>query len=199
MVTNLSFDDEQFDYVFVSDGLHHCHSPHRALLEMYRVSKKGIIVFEARDSFMMRLANRLKLCPEYELEAVVDNGFSAGGVNNTHIPNFIYRWTEREFEKTIQTNNPTGLHKFFYYYSLNLPHDRVSMSKSRFMRYAIAFAKPFVWIFTKCFKNQCNSFAMVSLKPNGSSDLWPWLVVTQGDLEFNRQYAQTNFKQRASK
>jgi ubiquinone/menaquinone biosynthesis C-methylase UbiE len=39
----LSFEDEAFDYVFVHAGLHHCASPHRALLEMYRVARRGIM------------------------------------------------------------------------------------------------------------------------------------------------------------
>lgn len=32
----LTFDDESFDFVIAHSGLHHCYSPHRALLEMYR-------------------------------------------------------------------------------------------------------------------------------------------------------------------
>src|SRR6185312_16748960 len=55
---NLSFDDGAFDAVIVHAGLHHCHSPHRALLEMYRVARKCVIAFEARDSFVMRTAVR---------------------------------------------------------------------------------------------------------------------------------------------
>ena len=31
-VQSLSFDEASFDFVFVSDGLHHCYSPHAALL-----------------------------------------------------------------------------------------------------------------------------------------------------------------------
>src|ERR1700709_2201924 len=33
---NLNYPDNAFDVVFVHAGLHHCYSPHRALLEMYR-------------------------------------------------------------------------------------------------------------------------------------------------------------------
>ena len=41
---NLTFKDEEFDYAIIHQALHHCKSPHRALLEMYRVSKKGAFV-----------------------------------------------------------------------------------------------------------------------------------------------------------
>ncbi len=64
---NLEYPDGAFDFTFVSDGLHHCDSPHRALLEMYRVARKGVIVFESRDSLAMRLAARLGLTGDYEL------------------------------------------------------------------------------------------------------------------------------------
>ncbi len=42
---NLTFADESFDFAFVSDGLHHCRSPHLALIEMYRIARKSVIVF----------------------------------------------------------------------------------------------------------------------------------------------------------
>ena len=45
---NLTFEDASFDFCFVSDGIHHCASPHRAILEMYRVSREGILVFDSR-------------------------------------------------------------------------------------------------------------------------------------------------------
>jgi SAM-dependent methyltransferase len=79
----LSFDDNSFDYVTVHAGLHHCASPHRALLEMYRVARRGIVVFEARDSLLMRTAIALKRVPAYEAAAVRAHNFRYGGVRNT--------------------------------------------------------------------------------------------------------------------
>src|SRR5665213_863504 len=55
-VENLSFPDQSFDVVFVHAGLHHCHSPHRGLTEMYRVARLMVIVIEARDNLSMRIA-----------------------------------------------------------------------------------------------------------------------------------------------
>jgi ubiquinone/menaquinone biosynthesis C-methylase UbiE len=37
----LSFPDRSFDYCIVHAGLHHCASPHRALLEMYRAARRA--------------------------------------------------------------------------------------------------------------------------------------------------------------
>src|SRR4051794_35790110 len=41
---NLSYADDSFDVTIVHAGLHHCHSPHCALIEMYRVAKKCAII-----------------------------------------------------------------------------------------------------------------------------------------------------------
>jgi ubiquinone/menaquinone biosynthesis C-methylase UbiE len=40
---NLSYDDRAFDLVVVHAGLHPCYSPHRALLEMYRVARRCVV------------------------------------------------------------------------------------------------------------------------------------------------------------
>jgi SAM-dependent methyltransferase len=85
----LTYDDGSFDVVVVHAGLHHCYSPHRALLEMYRVARKAVIAFESRDSFLMRTAIRFGLTLEYETDSILADG--KGGVAGTGIPNFIYR------------------------------------------------------------------------------------------------------------
>ena len=102
----LPFDDGSFDWTVVSAGLHHCASPHRALLELYRSARRGLLAIESRDSLLMRLALWARAVDPYELTAVVANGFASGGVRNTAVPNYVYRWTERELEKTIASNAP---------------------------------------------------------------------------------------------
>lgn len=190
---NLTFDDESFDFCFVSDGIHHCASPHRAILEMYRVSREGILVFDSRDSVLMRLANALNLSPVYELEAVVFNDFERGGVDNTHVPNHIYRLTEREFKKTIRSYHPIGKHRFRFFYGLNLPYEQADLRKTNWKRIAIRLAEPFVKLGTRLFKRQCNSFAMIALKPRLPDDLWPWLELEEGTITFKRDYARKKF------
>jgi hypothetical protein len=41
---------------------------------------------------------------------------------------------------------------------------------------------------TRLFKKQCNTFAMVALKPRVPDDLWPWLALDDGRVRFNRSY-----------
>jgi SAM-dependent methyltransferase len=192
---NLDFEDDSFDFAFVADGLHHCPSPHRAMLEMYRVARKGIIVVESRNSLLMRTANRLGLSPEYEVEAVVGSDCKSGGVNNTEIPNYIYRWTESDLTQTIQSFNPLGKHTFRFYYGLNLPYELAGWKKSGLKLKVIRVADPFLRGFTRVFKKQCNTLAMVALKPRIPEDLWPWLTLESGSVVFNREYGRQHFKE----
>lgn len=178
----LSFADRAFDYVFVSDGLHHCSSPHRALLEMYRVCRRGIVVIESRDSLLMRLAERTGLTARYEIDAVTGNGFTYGGVDNSQIPNFVYRWTEREFEKTIKSFDPASRHRFHYCYGLNLPERRGIAGT------LIGLAAPALSTVTTIFPRQRNSFAMVALRPSEPDAMWPWLKREGDSIVFERAY-----------
>lgn len=185
----LSFDANAFDHVFVSDGLHHCDSPHRGLLEMFRVARQSVIIFESRDSLLMRLANRVGLVPEFEVEAVIGSGLGHGGVNNTEVPNFVYRWTEREFEKTIASFHPEGPCRFRYFYSMNLPTARVAMGGSRLKALAVTLAKPVAKLLEWVAPSQGNSFCMVARKPK-DGELWPWLERQDGRVRFRHSYAQ---------
>ena len=164
------------------------------MLEMYRVARKGIIVIESRRSLLMQVANRLGLSPEYELEAVVGNDLEAGGVNNTPIPNYIYRWTEGELMRTIRSYDPRGRQQFRFFYELNLPYELADWKKNKFRLNAVRIVDPVVRGLTRVFKKQCNTLAMVVLKPALPRDLWPWLTLEEGELVFNPAYADRHFE-----
>lgn len=82
----LGFPDNHFDWAVEHAALHHLGSPHRGLLEMLRVARKGVIAFEARDSALMRLAVRLGLTSDYELEPAFLSGGKGFGFRDTPIP-----------------------------------------------------------------------------------------------------------------
>jgi SAM-dependent methyltransferase len=166
---NLTFLDESFDWVIVNAGLHHCTSPHRALLEMYRVCKEGVLLIEARDSLLMRSAVGLGLVPRYELEAVVIEGWKTGGVRNSAIPNFIYRWTEREVHKSIESAWPQFIHKYRYFYGLRFPSQRLSMTAFRPLNGPI---KILVYLLQLIVPKQGNKFGAAVIK---TGELKPWI------------------------
>ena len=181
---SLSFPDGSFDWVFVHAGLHHCVSPHRALLEMCRVTRKGIVVIEARDSFLMRIAVALGLAVDYELDAVAISDFKWGGIRNSTIPNYIYRWTEREVIKTIECFMPEKIHRFLFYYGIRFPTERLTMSsysKRALARILGGLAKAAQQMFPK----QCNEFGFVVLK---TTELKPWIREVDGSFEMRRDY-----------
>jgi len=74
---NLSFSDESFDYVFIAASLHHLPRPAVGLYELIRVAKSGVIGIEPNDSWLTRLATRLKLATEIEEDGNYVYRFSA--------------------------------------------------------------------------------------------------------------------------
>ena len=56
---------------------------------------------------------------EYELSAVKKN-INTGGVDNTNVPNYVYRWTEREIIKLIKSYKPEINHKIYFDYGYQL-------------------------------------------------------------------------------
>jgi SAM-dependent methyltransferase len=169
----LTFADRQFDWAVVHAGLHHCASPHRALLEMCRVTRKGVLVIEARDSLLVRLAVRMGLTVDHELEAVALSGWNAGGVRNSGVPNYIYRWTEREVMKTIESAYPQRANDIRFFYGMRLPLQRLKMSgpvKRAAGHVLGALAKAFQAIAPR----QCNCFGFVVLH---TPKLKPWMAV----------------------
>ena len=114
----LNLADNSFDFVVANACIHHTSKPHNAILEMYRVSKNGILVIEGNDSKLIKLTNFFNLSQDYEITAVLDKNktYDRGGVDNSIIPNFVYRWTEREIKKLFSSYEPQYSHKINFFY-----------------------------------------------------------------------------------
>jgi SAM-dependent methyltransferase len=182
-----TYADNQFDVAIVHAGLHHCHSPHRALLEMYRVARKSVIVFEARDSLAMKIARWAGFTPDFELEAVSGEGYESGGVNNGPIPNFIYRWTEREVEKTIRSFDPVHVEEIRYFYGLRLPTLRLDHVQAPAKRIALKLLTPAAKAFARLFPRQGNQFGFAIIKTGILRD---WLEDRDGRISLSKQRAE---------
>ncbi|MCU0247493.1 MAG: class I SAM-dependent methyltransferase [Bryobacter sp.] len=193
---NLTVADGSFDWVVVHSGLHHCYSPHRALLEMHRVARRGVLVFEPRDSFLVRLGIRFSFGQEYEVAAVVGNDLKFGGVGNTAIPNYVYRWTEREVEKTVNCGAPLGRSRVHYFYALRVPEARLKGMKNRVAASTLRILLPLLRIFTAIFPRQCNNFAFAVEKLQLPGDLHPWLAWEGGAPVLNRAWVEAHYDQK---
>jgi ubiquinone/menaquinone biosynthesis C-methylase UbiE len=183
----LTYPDDSFDWVFVKAGLHHCASPHWALCEMLRVSRKGVGVIEAQDSTLMKIAQRFNFTPTYEVEPLAISGGKWGGVRNTNIPNFIYRWTKQEVIKTVSSFMPQYQHEYYFFYELAIPVERLAMSKNILIKLIAKIAQPFTKIIEFFLKKQSNSFAFLVTK---KGTLQPYLIEKECDIDFNMEYAQ---------
>ncbi len=181
---NLGFPDAQYDFVVVNAGLHHCQSPHRALLEMYRVARKGILVIEARESLLLKLAIKMGLAEEYEVCNVVTEGLDFGGVRNTLIPNYVYRWTEREVKKTIASYAPQAKPDVRFYYDLKFPFGSLVDRNQFFLLMALALY-PVAKLASKLFSKQSNLFAFAIKKPEIPRELFPWLRMEDDSVALN--------------
>jgi len=95
----LSFEDNRFDFVLCKESYHHFPRPYAALYEMIRVARKGIIIIEPQDPIskmpaLLFVVNLLAAIKNSLVAKVWKNRFSYEPVGN-----FVYKVSEREFEK----------------------------------------------------------------------------------------------------
>ncbi|PYJ80707.1 MAG: hypothetical protein DME22_23520 [Verrucomicrobia bacterium] len=191
----LTFPDSSFDLVAVCAGLHHCHSPHRALLECYRVARRCAVALEARDGFLSRIAIHLGVVDQYEVTAVAGNDLAFGGVKNTPVPNYIYRWTEREVTKTIASYSPYSPPDILWFHEFEPPFVVLRARKTIKGLLLLYGAYPFLWLTTRVFKSQCNLFGFAILKPDLSLGMFPWLKLEADKPAINKAWVEKHFKQ----
>jgi ubiquinone/menaquinone biosynthesis C-methylase UbiE len=189
----VGFEDGSFDFCIAADGLHHCQSPHRGLLELYRTARAGLLVLEPRDNVLTRIGVWLGYGQEYEAAAVYANGGRFGGVRNTELPNYVYRWTEREIEKTINCCAPWGKHQFLYWYKLRVPWPALRMRRSKGRLLLTMLAFPFLRLFTWIFPGQSNNFGFAVIKPRIPDDLHPWIVSNGKEMQLNQGWMKERY------
>jgi SAM-dependent methyltransferase len=179
---DLGYADGSFDVCLVHQGLHHCRSPHRALVEMYRVARRGIVAFEPHDTVVTRIGVRLGIGQRYERAAVADHALHSGGVRNTDVPNFVYRWTTREVEKTLASFDPRGTPRVRYFFDVREPSAAAAAVRSRPARLLARAAVPIARIALRVAPRQANALAVVADKLDPAQDLHPWLAEHDGHV-----------------
>jgi SAM-dependent methyltransferase len=177
----LSFPNGSFDVGVVHQGLHHCRSPHRALTELYRVARHGIVVIEPHETLLTRLGVRLGLGQRYEVAAVRAHSLRHGGVQNTGIPNFVYRWNRQEVHKVLAAYDPVGEPRLRCFYDLRLPVGRLADERRAALRIGGRVAVPLARAVLSVLPRQANAIALVADKLDPRRDLHPWLVAVEGE------------------
>ena len=139
-IHDIKLKNNSYEYCIAHACIHHSSKPHQAIIELFRVCSKGSLIIEANDSFISRVACKLKLSEEYELSAVKKN-ITNGGVDNTSIPNYVYRWTEREIIKLMKSFRPDLKHKIFFDYSFHIKFTQSKIIKIFFDFFFFIFPK----------------------------------------------------------
>jgi SAM-dependent methyltransferase len=192
---------DAYDLVLAHEVLHHCRSPHRALCEMLRVSRKYVIFMEPNDSLAMRLLVKMRLSFPYELPAVVDHDYISGGLRNSAVPNYVYRWNKNELFKTVSSFLAEYMFsaRAYPYWDFNIDEKELALRKQTklpIITNTIG-AKNFVTTlrFGQRFLNhvpflrgQGNKFLCLVEK---HAELKPWLAFDKNTIIFNRMNQQS--------
>ena len=144
-VRNLKFKNQSFEYVVTNATLHHVDQPHKAITEMYRVAKKGVLIIESNDSLTMQIACKLKFAEEFEISSI-DLKNNSGGLLDSGIPNYVYRWTEREIIKTLKSYDPSNITYVKFNYDNDLTNFKSNKIHIKILKF---FVKIYFFIFTK--------------------------------------------------
>ena len=147
---NLAFKDKSFDYAITNATIHHIDLPHKAITELYRVAIKGVLIIESNDSMIMRLATKVKLAEEFEVSSINEDK-NTGGLLDTGIPNYVYRWTEKEILKLLKSFDPKNINlvKFDYASDLTNFKNRDGYIKNILLKILIITGKIFFIFFKK--------------------------------------------------
>ena len=104
-----------------------------------------------------------------------------GGLDNKEIPNFVYRWTEREIEKVINCYAPFSKHKinFFHAFSLTkLNHDLpFKNSLINLIQFTLKILP----------QNQGNLFGFFIEKPDLDKNSFPWILHKNNKLTLDKE------------
>ena len=167
--TKINFENNSFDYVITHACLHHMRKPHLAVLEMYRVSKIGTLIIEGNDSLLMRISGKLGMSEDFEV-ASVDKANNLGGVEESGIPNYVYRWKEREIFKTLSSYNPEIDHKIMYTYNNDLENPGIQRGMEK--KILIKLIKFMLKIFFIFFPKQQNLLSIYIDKKNSNKRIF---------------------------
>ena len=190
---------DSYDLVFASEVLHHCASPHKALCEMLRVARRYVIFMEPNDSAAMNALVKMKFSFPYELAAVIDHDYQSGGVRDSQIPNFLYRWSRHEVFKTVSSYLPERLFsvRAHPYWDFSVTKRDLDLRKETRIGSitSVLGAGNFIALLglaqrtlnlTASLRNQGNKFFCSIDK--GAGELKPWMAREGKEIVFNREY-----------
>ena len=188
-VEALSYPDGSFDLVVVHSGLHHLTCPWKGIQEMYRVASTGLLAFEPYLSPLTWLGAKLGVGQTYEDGAVTYHDGQGGGLAETEIPNYEYRFTRREVVKTIQTLAPVAEHECTFWFTTRVPGRLFRLKQQKAVQWVVKSLTGALVFLGSAFPVFANNFAFYVRKPRLPDELFPWLTMENGVIRANREYS----------
>lgn len=190
--------DNSYDLVLAHEVLHHCRSPHQALLEMLRVSRKHVILLEPNNSVAMQVLLRLRFSFPYELPAVIASGFQTGGVRDSSIPNYIYRWNATDMYQTTASYLAESEFDLYTqgYWDFNVDEAELRRRSETRIGSVTKILSPQVFLAAlHGFQAVVNQMPWVAGQGNKffgciqkRSELKPWLIRRDDEIQFDEDY-----------
>ena len=197
-VEEMDIPDSSYDLVFTHAVVHHCRSPHKALLEMLRVSRKYVVIMEPNESLLMRAIVKLRFSFPYELTAVISNEFESGGVRNSCVPNYIYRWNARDMYQAAASYLPECGFDLYVrqYWDFNIDGEELARrSETRIGSLTKIIGPDFFLAALRGFQAVVNRLPWLGSQGNKffgciakRDELKPWLQRDGDSIVFNRKY-----------
>ena len=183
---NVNVEDASYDFVLVHSGLHHLRCPLHGITEMYRIARKGVIGFEPNMNLFTKLGAKLGFGQKWEHAAVFFNDLKWGGVENTEIPNFVYRFRADDIRQTANTFNPIADHRCRFWYSTRFP-DRLLSVSNPLIRIPAKLGAPLFEFAGSVLPALANNIAFHIEKPSLPVDLLPWLKLHGGKVVLDKE------------
>lgn len=119
---------------------------------------------------------RLGVGQQYELAAVADNDLRWGGSRNSAVPNYVYRWTEREMVKTLAAYDPARPPSVRASYDLRVPGEATARLRRGPRAWAGWVATPVARAVLRVWPAQANAVAFTIDRGAPGARLHPWLA-----------------------
>jgi len=161
------------------------------------VARRGVLLFEPYDNQLTRLGVRLRIGQEYEYGGVageLSGSGHHGGVADTTIPNYVYRFTEREIIKAVHAYAPYAPHDIRFFHRMRIPWGQLRRRRNSGLHAAVRLAQPVLKLVEVCAPRQSNNFAAVILKPDLSRTLHPWLRHRGDGIELDTDWLAARYR-----
>jgi SAM-dependent methyltransferase len=191
-IENLTYHDGAFDVCIVHSGLHHCYNPARAMGELCRVARRTVIAFEPYETWLTRLGAKLGYGQQYEDQAVHGERGESGGVANTEIPNFVYRFSESEVHKFARALCPHGEPPVRFYRALRVNVERFKLHRNPLLRISFSLALPILRGLSRIIPSINNNLCFVIQHPQ-PEHFHKWIRNENGVPKVNLDYLEAKY------